>query len=87
VTDRLAAAISELVEALREAARAEAETGPRAPDRLLSIDEAATALGLGRSLLYGEIAAGRLQTLRVGRRRLVPAGSLHDFIEARRGTA
>jgi excisionase family DNA binding protein len=38
-------------------------------------------LGLGRSALYGQLEAGRLRSLRVGRRRLVPAGAVRDFIE------
>lgn len=83
MTDRLALALSELIEALREELRTEAEAGPRAPDRLLSIDEAAAALGLGRSRLYAEIASGRLRSLRVGRRRLVPAAAVAAFIAER----
>lgn len=81
MTDRLAVAVSELVEALREAARMEAATSPRAPDRLYSIDEAAAALNLGRSLLYSEIAAGRLRSIKVGRRRLIPAAAIATYIE------
>ncbi len=87
MTDRLASAVAELVEALREELRTEAEAGPRAPDRLLSVDEAAAMLGLGRSLLYAEIAAGRLASMKVGRRRLVAAGAIREYIEGRRGAA
>ncbi len=81
--DRLAAALAELVEALRESVRAEADAAPRAPDRLLSIDEAAAMLRLGRSLVYSEIAAGRLHTIKVGRRRLIPAASIAAYIAER----
>ncbi len=81
VSDRLALAVSELVEALREAARVEAAAVPRAPDRLYSIDQAAASLNLGRSLIYAEIAAGRLASLKVGRRRLIAATSIADYIE------
>src|SRR3954462_7576736 len=70
MTDRLTAALAELAEALREELRAEAAADPRALDRLLSVHEAAAMLGLGRSVLYAEIGAGRLATLKVGRRRL-----------------
>lgn len=80
MTDRLAAAISELVEALREEARTEAAAVTRAPDRLLDVDEAAATLGLGRSLVYSEMGAGRLRSLKVGRRRLVPAAAIRDYI-------
>jgi excisionase family DNA binding protein len=83
MTDRLTAALAELVEALREEVRTEADAHPPAPDRLLSVDEAAAALNLGRSALYGEVAAGRLRTVKVGRRRLVPAASIAAFIADR----
>jgi excisionase family DNA binding protein len=83
MTDRLAAALSELAEALRDELRAEVAAGSGAPDRLLSVDEAATMLGIGRSALYSEIAAGRLRSLRVGRRRLVPAAAVAEFIAER----
>jgi excisionase family DNA binding protein len=80
MTDRLAAAVAELVEALREELRSEAEAGPRAPDRLYSVDAAATALNLGRSRIYLEIGSGRLRSIRVGRRRLIPAAAVAAFI-------
>lgn len=77
---RLTAAIAELAAALREELRTEAEAGPRAPDRLLSIDEAAATLGLGRSRLYVEIGAGRLRSISVGRRRLIPSTAIAEYI-------
>jgi len=67
MSDRLALALSELVEALREVVRTEAEAGPRTPDRLFSIPDASAVLSLGRSLIYAEIAAGRLRSIKVGR--------------------
>lgn len=73
-----AAALAELVGAILAAVTVEA--GADTPDRLLSVDEAATMLGIGRSALYGEIAAGRLHSIKVGRRRLVPAAAIRDFI-------
>ena len=53
--ERLAAAIHELTEALREELRTEAAGHPQAPDRLLSVHEAATRLGIGRTAAYGEL--------------------------------
>lgn len=82
MTDRLSLALSELVEALREAARAEAAAIPRAPDRLLSINETCEALGgIGRSLVYDLITRGELRTIKVGKRRLCPAAAIADYIE------
>lgn len=81
---RLDAALAELVSALRDEL-AETRPDPGVPERLLSVDEAARALGVGRSMLYGEIASGRLRSLRVGRRRLVPASAIAAYVAAAAG--
>ena len=74
---RLEAALAEFVEALRdEVASTSAVT---APDRLLSIAEVAELLGVGRSTLYGEVQAGRLHSLKVGRRRLIPSAAVAAY--------
>lgn len=78
---RLDAALRELAEALREELRTEAEAGPRTPDQLHDLTTAAGLMSLGRSRLYAEIGAGRLRTVKVGRRRLVPASAIADYIE------
>jgi excisionase family DNA binding protein len=80
MTPRVQAALAELIEALAEAVRTEAATGPVAPDRLLSIDEAAATLGIGRSALYGLLAEGRLKSCKVGRRRLLASGAIAEYI-------
>jgi excisionase family DNA binding protein len=80
MTQRVEAAIHELVEALAEAVRTEAASVPAAPDRLMSVDEVAAILALGRSTVYGELQAGRLRSIKVGRRRLVPAAAIAEFI-------
>jgi excisionase family DNA binding protein len=49
---------------------------------LLSVREAAARLGLGRDLTYRLVAEGRLRSLRLGRRVLIPAVELPRFIEA-----
>ncbi len=79
MTDRLALAISALVEAIRAEVRAEM-TPASGPDRLHDIDSAAAALSLGRSLVYSEIAAGRLKSIKIGRRRLIAAGEIAAYI-------
>jgi excisionase family DNA binding protein len=83
VSDRLAQALAELVEALR-AELESATPAPRAdaPDQLLSVPEAAAALGIGRTALYTEIQAGRCRSIKVGRRRLVPASAVRAYVEA-----
>ena len=46
-----------------------------------SIEETCAALGLGRSNVYLLIGAGRLQTVKIGKRRLVKVASIHELIE------
>lgn len=48
---------------------------------LLTTGEAAKQLGIGRSTLYDLIRSGKLRTVKIGRRRLVPATALTDVIE------
>lgn len=43
---------------------------------LISIPDAAKALGLGRSKFYELISEGRVETVRIGRRRLVRVESV-----------
>lgn len=54
-------------------------TEPR--PRLFSVEVAGSLLGLKRSTTWEEIRLGRLKTVRVGRRRLVPAEYLDDYVE------
>jgi len=55
-------------------------TGP-APLRLaLSPEQAAVALGLGRTMVYGLIKTGQLRSLRVGTRRIIPVGAVEEFL-------
>ncbi|MFB6947627.1 helix-turn-helix domain-containing protein [Streptomyces sp. NPDC056930] len=51
-------------------------------DRLLyRPEEAAELLSIGRSTLYEEIRLGRLQTVRIGRRRLIPTEYIDGYID------
>ena len=84
MSDRLHAAVMELVEALRDEIAVEARPSEREPDRLLSIAQAARALGIGRTALYSEIWAGRIRTVKVGRRRLVPSSAIGE-VASRQG--
>jgi excisionase family DNA binding protein len=75
------AATEALVGAILAAVKAEAAATAEAPDRLLSIDEAARLLGIGRSATYDLLGAGRLRSLAIGRRRLVPSAAFREYIE------
>lgn len=57
----------------------------RANDRLLlTVEEAADRLGIGRSLMYELISSGQVASIRVGRLRRVPQESLTDYVKAMR---
>jgi excisionase family DNA binding protein len=76
---RLEVALAELADAIRAEVRAELEATSAAPDRLVSVDDAAVALGIGRTSVYTAMAAGRLRSVKVGRRRLVPSSALREL--------
>ena len=47
---------------------------------LLSIPEAMAATSLGRTKIYEEIGNGSLETVTLGRRRMIPAAALDDWV-------
>lgn len=51
-----------------------------APRLGYSIKEACRVSSLGRTTIYGHIAAGRLKATHVGRRTIIPADSLRALI-------
>jgi excisionase family DNA binding protein len=60
----------------------------RADNRLLlTVEEAADRLGIGRSLMYELIGCGQIASIRVGRLRRVPLESLTDYVAALRHRA
>ena len=46
-----------------------------------TIDETCETTGFGRTRVYAEIAAGRLTTFKVGRRRMVTSRALSEWID------
>ncbi|RNL84314.1 helix-turn-helix domain-containing protein [Halostreptopolyspora alba] len=51
-------------------------------DLVLTVDEAAARLRVSRWTLYNLIRSGQLRTIKIGRRRLVPAAALAECIAA-----
>ncbi|OII65269.1 DNA-binding protein [Streptomyces sp. CC53] len=49
--------------------------------RLHRVEAAAELLGVKRTVIYEQIRLGRLRTVRVGRRRLVPTEYIDEYIE------
>lgn len=48
---------------------------------LYSIEDVIARTSLGRSKVYELLASGELGSVKVGRRRLIPARSLEEFVE------
>lgn len=45
-----------------------------------SVEEARRSLGISRALIYELITSGRLHSVKVGARRIIPASALEDFL-------
>ena len=63
------------------------QTRPTPVRLLLTIREAADALGLGRSTVYELITAGELDVVRIGRSARIPTASLDEFVQRHRSKA
>jgi len=57
---------------------------PPTQKRTLTVEEAAAQLGIGRTVCFGLVASGALRSLKVGRRRLIPAEAVDEFLESGR---
>jgi excisionase family DNA binding protein len=53
---------------------------------LLTIPEAAVALGIGRTLAYGLVLSGDLPSIKLGRARRVPVAGLAAYLERKMAT-
>ena len=53
----------------------------QAPRVMLSVDEAAKCLSVGRSTMYELINSGEIESVHIGRLHRVPADCLHEFVE------
>jgi excisionase family DNA binding protein len=57
----------------------QAATDQRPPPMLVSIKEARRLIGVGHTRIYELINAGALETIRIGKRRMVRYSSLQKF--------
>ncbi len=57
-----------------------AHTVRNVPKLLLTVEEAAESLTIGRTKMFALIRDGKVETIQIGKRRLVPFESLHDFV-------
>ncbi|WP_188063824.1 helix-turn-helix domain-containing protein [Sphingobium sp. KCTC 72723] len=49
------------------------------------VNEAASMIGVGRTKLYELIAAGEVETVKLGKATRITTASLHDLIRRQRG--
>nr|WP_206441198.1 excisionase family DNA-binding protein [Streptomyces boncukensis] len=54
---------------------------------LLSVEEAARRLGVGRTVCYRLISSGELESVTVGRLRRVPADAVPEYVASLRQSA
>lgn len=50
-----------------------------------SVDDAATLMSVGKRSIYREIKSGRLRVAKMGKRTLVPADAISDWLAAATG--
>jgi excisionase family DNA binding protein len=77
----LAALLGRLVELMSDG-RSESPQYPfrPMPERvLLTVEEAAEQLGIGRTLTYKLISSGEIESIRIGRLRRVPTAAIQDY--------
>jgi excisionase family DNA binding protein len=54
---------------------------------VLTVEEAAELLGIGRTLMYALVAAGEVESVRIGRLRRIPRDALVVYVDRLRGSA
>ena len=52
---------------------------------LLTVEQAAERLGIGRTLAYALVSAGEIESVQIGRLRRIPADALPAFLDKLRG--
>lgn len=53
------------------------------PPLVYSVEEAAHVLRISRDTTYELLRSGQLRSMKVGRRRLIPAVAIHEYIRTR----
>ena len=82
-TAQLAATLASLAAMLAEQPVTEPESEPAAremPDRvLLTVEEAAHQLGIGRTKVYALVKSGDLESVQIGRLRRIPKAAIEEY--------
>ncbi|MDN5914645.1 MAG: helix-turn-helix domain-containing protein [Pseudonocardia sp.] len=56
------------------------------PRIVLTIEEAAECLGVGRTLMYALVTAGEVESVRIGRLRRIPTDALDRYVSELRAS-
>ena len=73
-------ALDAVGDAFLDALAAQSEATRNAPDRLFSIEEARQRLGgISRATLYAEMSAGRLESIKIRRRRFISSSAISAY--------
>lgn len=54
---------------------------PAAPRLMLTVEQAAEALGIGRTTMFALVKSGEIQSVRIGRLRRVPAAAIDAYTQ------
>lgn len=57
----------------------------RRPRLLITVDEAAERLSIGRTAAYALVSSGELESVQIGRLRRVPASAVEEYVNRLRG--
>jgi excisionase family DNA binding protein len=72
--------LARLTELMTDQTPVETPTPRPMPERvLLTVEEAAEQLGIGRTLAYALIRNGEIESVRIGRLRRVPTTAIQDY--------
>jgi excisionase family DNA binding protein len=61
-------------------------TGQEPIRLVLTIEEAARRLGIGRTLMYSLVMSGEIESVTIGRLRRIPVECLSEYVTQLRGT-
>jgi excisionase family DNA binding protein len=78
--DKIAVLLTQLTELLSEQQQPEIPTPRVSPERtLLTVEEAAECLGIGRTQTFALIKSGEIESVHIGRLRRIPVKSIEKY--------
>jgi excisionase family DNA binding protein len=57
------------------------------PNIILTVEQAAARLGIGRTLMYSLVSSGAIESVTIGRLRRIPTDALAAYVASLRATA